>query len=97
MLIEIGRGDEYDYNECCVLLEEVMIGGRRFEKFDVLSNVLLDGVRFELWNEEKIVYVVFYKDGVWLFIYELGVDVEEIIIDWISDNSVEVIEFVLND
>ncbi|EMW6118599.1 SpaH/EbpB family LPXTG-anchored major pilin [Enterococcus faecium] len=96
-LIEIGRGDEYDYNERRVPSEEVTTGGRRFEKFDASSNALLDGARFELWNEEKTAYAVFYKDGVRLPIYESGADAEEITIDWISDNSVEATEFVSND
>lgn len=93
-MIEIGRGDEYDYNERRVPSEEVTTGGRRFEKFDASSNALLDGARFELWNEEKTAYAVFYKDGVRLPIYESGADAEEITIDWISDNSVEATEFV---
>lgn len=96
-LIEIGRGDEYDYNERRVPPEEVTTGGRRFEKFDASSNALLDGARFELWNEEKTAYAVFYKDGVRLSVYESGADAEEITIDWVSDNSVEATEFVSND
>ncbi|WP_165038089.1 SpaH/EbpB family LPXTG-anchored major pilin [Enterococcus sp. ZJ1622] len=96
-LIEIGRGDQYDYNERRVPPEEVTTGGRRFEKYDASSNGLLSGARFELWNADKDAYAVFYKDGARLPVYESGADAEEITIVWVSDNSVDATEFVSGD
>ncbi|HAZ9106580.1 TPA: SpaH/EbpB family LPXTG-anchored major pilin [Enterococcus faecium] len=73
-VIEIGRNDEFDYEEGVEPPEKVTTGGRKFEKYDASSSELLKDARFELWNEDRSEYAIFYKGESPLAVYESGAD-----------------------
>lgn len=60
--IDIGRGDDYDYEAEVTPPENPATGGRKFVKIDGSSKEELDGAEFILWNKAKTEYAVFY-DG----------------------------------
>lgn len=59
--IEIGRGDEFDYEDKVTPPENPVTGGRKFIKQDASTKDVLPGAEFVLWNEEKTHYAVFYN------------------------------------